>query len=208
MPIPSAFAAFRAEIVTYQGIITKAFTQDAAGAYMLTSQERSFVVDSSFLRIFIAWEGFLEGVCVGYMRGYPSSSGKTALRFATPVSDQHAREILIGTQKFVDWANPEIVRKLVKLYLTNGEPIDGVISAIQGDLFDLKTIRNAAAHLTSTTGKALDALASRRLHTVQRNISVGDFVLSVNPDDAGGGSILNTYIDLLDAAADNIANWA
>ena len=208
MPIAAALTAFRIETATLQGFIAKAFTQDAAGAYLLTPQERSFVVDSTFLRIFIAWEGFLEQAFVLYLLGYPSSAGKVAVRHATPVSEQHARDILIGTQKFVDWANPEIVRRLAKLYLTNGEPIEPVISAIQADLFDLKTVRNAAAHLTSTTGKPLDALASRRLSHVCSNIAVSDFVLSPDPTPGAGGSILDSYIEILDAGADNIANWA
>lgn len=166
MAIAAALTAFRTEVTTFQGFVSKAFTQDAGGAYFLTPPERSFVVDSAFLRIFIAWEGFLEEVFVSYLLGQPSAAGKLAVRHAIPSSEQHARDILIGTQKYVDWANPEIVRRLARLYFVNGEPIEPVISSIQNDLFDLRTVRNAAAHLTSTTGKSLDALASRRLGRV------------------------------------------
>src|SRR5437660_12240702 len=91
MPIVAALTAFRTEVATLQGFVAKAFTQDDAGAYLLTPQERSFVVDSAFLRIFIAWEGFLEQAFVSYLLGHPSSAGKTTVRHALPASDQHAR---------------------------------------------------------------------------------------------------------------------
>lgn len=207
MPIAAALTAFRAEVTTCQGFVSKAFTQNTAGTYLLTSPERSFVVDSAFLKIFIAWESFLEEVFVRYLLGQPSTTGKLAVRHATPSSDQHAREILIGTQKYVDWSNPEIVRRLARLYFSNGEPIEAVLGSIQNDLFDLKTVRNAAAHLTSTTGKSLDALASRRLGRVCTNIAVSDFVLSANPATGGTTSVLDGYLAVIDAGAHNIANW-
>lgn len=207
MAIAAALTMFRAEVTTFQGFVSKAFTQDASEAYLLTHPERSFVVESAFLRIFIAWEGFLEEVFVRYLLGQPSSTGKIAVRHVSPTSEQHARDILIGTQKYVDWANPEIVRRLARLYFVNGEPIEPVISSIQNDLFDLRTVRNAAAHLTSTTGKALDALASRRLGRVCTNITVGDFVLSADPT-TSGSSILDSCIAIIDAGAHNMANWA
>lgn len=208
MPIVSALTAFRTEVDIFQGFVGKAFTQNTAGEYFLNSQERSFVVDSAFLRIFIAWEGFLEQVFVAYLCGHPSSAGKTAVRYAAPTSDQHARDILVGTQRYVDWSNPQIVCNLAKLYLGSGEPVHPVLSSIQTDLFDLRTVRNAAAHLTSTTGKSLDALASRRLSRVCTNITVSDFILSPDPSSGAGNSVLDSYIAILNAGAYNIANWS
>lgn len=208
MALVTLLTTFRAEVALHQGYISKAFSQDSAGSYVLNVGERSFVVDAAFLRIFIAWESFLEGAFVDYMMGQPSASGRIPTRFIAPPNEQHARDTLIGTQKYVDWSNPEIVRKLSKSYFQNGEPIDAVISANQSDLFDLKTLRNAAAHLTSTTGKSLDALASRRLLHTCTNISVSDFVLAVDPSSGTTGStILTGYINMLDAAAEALANW-
>ena len=157
--------------------------------------------------MFIAWESFLEETFVLYLMGHRSAVGRSAVCYATPTSLQHAHSVLIGTQKFVDWANPEIVRKLAKIYFANGEPIDPVLGAIQSDLLDLKTVRNASAHLTSTTGKSLDALASRKLGRSCAKITVSDFILSTDPNSSGGGSVLDSYTLVLDAGAENIANW-
>lgn len=175
--------------------------------FILSPSEQSFVVDSSFLRIFIAWETFVETAFVSYLLGATSTAGRAAVRYSSPPSEAHARSLLIGTQKYVDWANPEIVRKLAGNHFQNGEPIGSAISSIQNDLFDLRTIRNAAAHLTATTSHPLDALASRRLQRVCTGISVSQFVLTIDSAVAGNVTVMDSYLSLLDSAAENIAAW-
>lgn len=208
MPLLSALTDYRARVTSNVQHISRAFTQDSSGKYILTSAEQSFVVDAAFLRMFIAWESFLEEIFVGYLMGYPSSAGRVATRYATPMSERHARELLIGTQKYVDWANPEIVRKLAQLFFDRGEPIGPLVASIQTDLFDLKTVRNAAAHLTSTTGGALDALATRKLGKHSQGVSVSDFLLSIDASSGGAATVIDSYVGLLDAASFNVVSWA
>lgn len=207
MPIAAALATFRGSTSTYKGYINKAFTLDANGGYYLTKSEQAFVVESAFLRMFIAWETLLESAFIQYLLGAASGKGRIAQRHAVPQNGTHAHELLLGTQKYVDWANPEIVRTLAKLYFANGEPIGQVVASIQSDLFDLKTVRNAAAHLTNTTGHRLDAVASRRLSRTTSGISVTDFLLSLDPNVTTATTILDGYLGQLDVAAENIANW-
>ena len=192
----------------HKSYIGRAFTQDAAGAYVLTEQERSFIVDSALLRIFIGWETFLEKSVVAYMMGNASSVGRKPTRFVSPTSEVHAHQILIGTQKYVDWANPDIVRKLTQLHFENGEPVGAVVSSIHSDLLDMKTVRNAAAHLTTTTAASIDALATRKLEKPSSGIAVSHFILSIDPKGDGTLTILDGYLGLLDTAADQIANWS
>ena len=79
----------------------------------------------------MAWESFLEQALISYMIGESSVSGRAPTRYVFPQSDAHCGSILIGTQKYVDWANPEIVRKLTGLYLDQGDPIAPAIASIQ-----------------------------------------------------------------------------
>ncbi|MDQ5985900.1 MAG: hypothetical protein CSYNP_01617 [Syntrophus sp. SKADARSKE-3] len=207
MTLATSLDTYRIEVALYNGFISRAFTQDSSRNYILTEQERSFVVDSAFLRIFISWETFLESAFISYLIGESSTSGRVAIKYASPQDAQHACEMLIGTQKYVDWANPEIVRRLSRLYFDNGDPIYQVLSSIQSDLFDIRTIRNAAAHLSFTTGHQLDALASRKLRRPHTSITVGDLILSLDPNRTDGTTILANYLSLLDAAAFEIATW-
>lgn len=155
--------------------------------------------------MFILWEAFLEGSLIDYMRGRSSILGNVLTCYATPITDDHAIKILIGTQKYVDYANPEIVRRLAKLYLLNGEPFETVLSSIHTTLVDLKQIRNAAAHLSSTTSTALDAVASRILGPPRTRVTVYDLLTAIAPSSGTGDTVLQSLINQIDAAAEAIA---
>lgn len=69
--------------------------------------------------------------------------------------------------------------------------------------FNLKTIRNAAAHISATTQQNLDGLASRLLlHTVV-NISVESLISKIEP--TSGLSYFEYYKQKLDIVAAKIA---
>jgi hypothetical protein len=163
------------------------------------------IVEAALLRTFVAWETFLESSFVQYMMGEVTASGRMIPCYASPPSLEHAMRMLIGTLTFVDWSAPDKVRKLAKLYFPGGDPFETVISSVTSDIYDLKSIRNASAHTSSTTQRALDGLASRKLQTPVANISVTDFVLTVDPTSPVGGTILQNYVTVLDAAATRIA---
>ena len=207
MPLPNILADFRNAIALHKGFIARGHALDANGAPLADQSEREFVVESAFLRMFVAWESFLEHSLVAYLLGESSMSGRAPARFVTPQSAAHCAAILIGTQKYVDWANPEIVRKLTRLYLDQGEPLAPVIASIQTDLFDLKTVRNAAAHLAGTTVQALDALASRKLSKQCTGTRVTTLLLALDRSSTQPATLLDYYLNLLDIAADQIVTW-
>jgi len=92
--------------------------------------QREFITDSAYLKIFIAWETFLEDSFIQYMLGEHSISGKVISCCVQPTDKKHANNLLIGTQRYVDWSNPEIIRKLCNLYFKSGNPFDIFISSI------------------------------------------------------------------------------
>lgn len=206
MPLIDSLNTFRASIVEANRFISLAFQQDAGGVYILPQNQRDFITDSAYLRIFIAWESFLESSFIQYMLGEPSILGNLVVRYVQPIDEQHAHRLLIGTQKYVDWSNPDIVKRLCNLYFSPGNPFDTFISSVMTDLLDLRTVRNAAAHLTSTTRQQLDSVGTRRLKRPCVNLKVSDYVFAVNPDSAAGDTILTTYLGQLDVSAEGIAN--
>ena len=207
MPLVDTLANYRAAITQCTQNLNIAFSTDAADTYIYSQPQRDFIIESSFLKFFISWENFLENSFLDFLLGEPSIRGTVILRHANPIDRSHAHKILIGTQKYVDLANPEIVRRLSKLYFDNTNPIETVISSIQTDIFDLKTIRNAAAHISSTTSHEIDALATRKLQRQCINFTVSQLILAFDPAAAvNTQTFLTTYTNLLDAAADNIAN--
>jgi hypothetical protein len=207
MGLASALADYGANIARAQGYISNAHARDASGNFVTPADHRAFIVDAAFLRMFIAWETFLESAFVAYTLGESSLGGRAPVRFVSPPNEHHSKLLLLGTQKYVDWANPEIVRKLASNCFQNGEPLGQVVSGIQGDLFDLRTIRNAAAHLTATTAQPLDGVASRKLGVMTSGATVSSLVLSIDPNGNGTDTILDSYLTTLDAAANAIVHW-
>jgi hypothetical protein len=205
MSLLDSLQEYQTQIAQSTGLIASAHAADATGTFLWSQTERAMIVEAAFLRTFVAWETFLESSFVKYMMGEVTASGRNIACFANPQSQDHAMSMLIGTLSFVDWSAPEKVRKLAKLYFPGGDPFETVISSVTGDIYDLKSIRNASAHTSSTTSRALDGLASRKLQTPVTNITVTDFVLTLDPTSTTGDTILQTYLKILDAAATGIA---
>jgi len=196
---------YRNAVTNCQSFIAHAHDRYASGGYKIRTDLRKFISESSFLKLFIAWEHFLESCFIDYLMNEQSILGNRPAKFANPIDPNHAQELLIGTQKYVDWSNPEITRKLSKIYFHQGYVFNTQLGAIQTQLFDLKTIRNSAAHLSSTTSSKLDALSSRLLNTNCQNYSAYDLLFSIDPTNPGQ-TILDTYINTLDVSAEIIAN--
>lgn len=206
MSLINSLTTFRDSVAEANSFIALAFQQDSNGNYVLSQNEREFITDSAYIKIFIAWETFLENGFIQYMLGEPSILGNAITRYVQPLNEKHANSLLIGTQRYVDWSNPDTVKKLSILHFASGNPFDTFISSMMSDLFDLKKIRNAAVHLSSTTRQQLDSIGTRKLRRPCNNLKVSDIIFAVDPDSAANETILTTYLKKLDVSAEGIAN--
>lgn len=204
MSLADTLQEFRAGIMQTNNLISMAYEQDAGGNDIFDTPKKDFVISSAFLKMFIFWESFVEDAFSKYLTGEVSTDGTTVTCFVSPNGREHALKILIGTQKYVDWANHEIVRQLANLYLENGDPLASNFASISSELSDLKTVRNAAAHMSSTTQHQLDALSTRVLGRTISNTTVAAFMMRLHPLDSSK-TVLQYYQNLLDIAAENIA---
>lgn len=205
MSIQQNLIDYRTSVSECQSFITYAHVKYARGGYKIGDSLRKFIGQSSFLKIFIAWETFLEQCFIDYLLNEASIIGTMPVKWVHPRDRDHAMEMIIHTQKFIDWSNPEMVRKLSKIYFHNGYSFNSQLSAINTELLDLKTIRNSAAHLSSTTSSKLDGLSSRILGRPCINFSAYDLLFSVNPAHPNT-TILDNYLTILDVSAEIIAN--
>jgi len=156
------------------------------------------------LKMFIYWEGFLESAFIQYLTGANSTNGSIVNRHANPLDEKHAHSLLIGTQKYVDWANHEIVKRLANLYLVNGEPLNTSLASLATILSELKVIRNSAAHVSSSTKTQLTGVANRVLNKNLPSITVTEFIMEMHPADSTK-TVLQYYQNMLDIAAENIS---
>jgi hypothetical protein len=169
-------------------------------------QDRSQVTVAAFLNMFIAWEGFLEGCFGKFMTGAPTLSGSLPDRYASPAHEQAALAMLIGVQRYFDFSNHEYVKKIARIYFASGYPFEPHLSAITSDLSDIKTMRNASAHITSTTQSALEGLAQRIFSTPRTGVTLYQMLTSIDPRNGGTGTVFSTCVVKLRVAAGLIAN--
>ena len=114
--------------------------------------------------------------------------------------------MLIGTNRYFDYANHELVRRVVLLYFQNGYPFEPNLSAIHSDLADLRTMRNSSAHISSSTQIVLDGLAQRIFGVPRPSISLYSVLTTLDPRSATGNTVLAEVRDKLLATAQLIAN--
>jgi hypothetical protein len=204
MSLAGALAGFNSSVAECDNLIAAAHRVDAAGTNLFSVAERRQITISAFLNLFIAWETFLEASMALYMIGAPTIGGNHPTRYVTPPTTSHALGILVGVQRYFDFGNHEYVRKMVSLYFLNGGAYEPHLSGVIGDLADMKTIRNACAHLTSTTQGTLETLALRLFGAPQVGIGVYDLLLKIDPN-SHGDTVFLTYKKKVAAAAALIA---
>lgn len=204
MSLTGALSCFRSEVVKIDGYISLAYEQDTDGDNLRSEQEVEFLVTSAFLKLFISWENFLEKSFIAYLTGEVCMDGGSLTKYANPIDEDHAYKLLIGTQKYVNWGSNEIVNRMAGLYFEEGEPFKTALNSIGTDLSDLRTIRNASAHVSSTTQIKLDAVASRVLGVTVTTINISDFIMRMSNEDPSK-TVLQMYQLKLDITAENIA---
>lgn len=154
-------SSFDQAVATALQTTQRAHQLDASGSYEFALDQREMISQAAFVRIFIAFEEFLEKSFEYYGMGGRSLAGNTASCYAAAPTAEHLRRMFIGLMRFVDWSTPEKVRDLAKLYFVNGEPFHTPIAAADAVLRDMKTVRNAASHVSTTTTAPAEALYAR-----------------------------------------------
>lgn len=200
MTTAECLSNYRQSVINSQTYMSSAFSTKPDGSYLYDADHQRFIVDAAFLKFYIAWETFLESIFSSYLLGELTTEGTVVPKCITARDAKHASEILVGTNTYFDWSNPELVRKLSKLFLEEDNTIGANILSIQNDLFDLKTIRNAAAHITTTTQTKLDGVASRLLGHQQYNTTVAGLILVNRPGTTF--TIFEYYKNTLDVTAE------
>ncbi len=199
MTLRQILIQYQKSIKTVRALVVTAHSQDPRNRFTIPEDQRVIIIEAALLRLFISWETFLQDCFTSYLLGRKSISRRRYKRYTFPLDSQHAIDISTGLSRYVDWSTPSTVKKIARLHFENGEPFFSIISAIESDLNDLKTIRNSTAHSSFTTSNELDALATRLLKRPVSNVRVYDLVLSIDPNQPNY-TILETYIQKLNSA--------
>jgi hypothetical protein len=198
-------AKFKSSVTQCDTLVAEAHKIDAAGAFLFSPISRAQITKAAFLNLFVAWETFLESSLMELMIGQPTISGQQPTRYVAPPHVDGARKILIGVMRFFDFGNHEFFRKIVLSYFDQGYPYEPHFGGIYSDLDTFRVMRNAAAHISSTTQTALDTIAVQITGTPNQNISLYTLLTTVDPRSGTGETIFATSKNKLVLVAELIA---
>jgi hypothetical protein len=206
VPLEGIFLEFNASVAQCDSLIANAHQVDAAGSPLLPILDQQQITVAAFLNMFIAWESFLESSLMELMTGTPTIGGAAPNRYVRPVDLTAARKLIVWVGRYFDYANHQNLIKAVTMYFERGYPYEPHLSAIYSDLDDLRTMRNASAHISSTTQIALESLAVRIFGQPQPGISLYQFLTMVDPRSPTGETIFSTYKNKLLVTAELISH--
>ena len=100
----------------------------------------------AFLKIFIAWEQFLEDTFARYMCGASSLSGNKPTRNETARYLDRALSIIYGGQPYAGWASVDIVVERANRFFDKGEPYTTPLQSAAAELNSMRKVRNHIVH--------------------------------------------------------------
>lgn len=206
MSIAKTLLKFQRDASQCDRLIANAHRVDKFGKSFLTEKDRRQIIIASFLNFFIAWESFLEDCLAKYMTGSKTIAGKSPVRFVSPKTVGAAKKLTIGTSRYFDYANHENFKKVVSLYFDKGYPFEPIFSSSTSDLSDMRIMRNASAHISSTTQTSLDSLAQRIFMVPQPGIGLSKMLMMARPGAPIGTTVFYEYKNKLLTMAALIAN--
>lgn len=199
-------ADFQASLAQCDSLIANAHQTSPAGSLLLPAIDRQQITVAGFLNLFIAWESFLEASLAEFMIGGLTISGRVPVRYVAPRTAKDAQAIVIGVMRYFDYANHVNFRKIIRLYFDAGYPYEPHLSGLASDLDDLKVMRNASAHVTSTTQNALEALALRIFARPRPGITLYEILTAVDPRSPTSETVFLANKNKLLVAAELVAN--
>lgn len=206
MSLTETLATFQKSASQCDRLIANAHQTGATGVALFPALDQQQITVAAFLNLFVAWETFLEESLAKLMAGSPTISRRVPVRYVSPLNMEAARSLVIGAQRYFDYGNHDNVRRIVGMYFENGYPFEPHLSAINSDLCDLRTMRNASAHISSTTQAALESLAQRIFSTPRPGIDLYSLLTNTDPRSTAGNTVYAESREKLLVVAELIAN--
>ena len=161
------------------------------------------IVEMAFLRIFVAWESFLEESFIRYAVGAASPSGYVPNTLIHPRNIGHAQELVLDGRDYVPWNSASEVVRRSALYFQDGEPYRSALDTAAIELDEMNTIRNRITHKSINSKSKFNAFIRRKFGHGIRGMTPGRFLLTL-PSSSPPNTFLDYYIEVIKIASNMI----
>ena len=134
----------------------------------LTAAQFHLLTEGLFLHLFRSYEQFMEECFLVCMMS--RGSLRSVRPFVAPRDVGHARSMLKGSGRFVEWHSPDVIIARSELYFNNGGLIKQVVSSNRGVLFEMKRVRDRIAHSSREAETQFQNVLQARLLTLTTRI--------------------------------------
>lgn len=141
----------------------------------------------AFLRMFLAWEAFLEQVFLRYLCGYSSRHGRAVPQAGVSLSPTlaHAEAAVLSGRDYVLWHNPlRVADRSQRMF--GSCPIETVLRSSTARLEALAAVRHRIAHAQTDARRKFDAatmtIAGRRYRGARPGAFLRDRDASMTPE--------------------------
>jgi hypothetical protein len=158
------------------------------------------IVEMAFLRIFVAWESFLEESFIRYAVGTASPSGYAPNALIHPQNIGHALELVLSRRDYVTWNSASEVTGRSALYFEGGEPYRSALEPASMELDEMNTIRNRITHKSMHSKNQFNAFVRRKFGHGVRGMTPGRYLLT-SPLSPPPNTFLDYYIEVIKIAS-------
>jgi len=160
------------------------------------------ITELAFLRIFIAWEIFLEESFIRYLVGAKLPSGYSPKRFVNPSNMEVAKKIILGERReYIKWNSASEVIARSEIYFKDGEPYGNVLQGATTDLDDMNVIRNRITHMSTISKDKFNNFVRRRFGHGIRGMTPGRFLLTPSSTQT---TFFDYYVDIIKTTSEII----
>lgn len=154
------------------------------------------IAELSFLRIFIAWENFLEDSFLRYLVGAESPSGYSPRIRMTFPNMKVAANIIKGERDYVKWNSYNVVVQRSEIYFEDGQPYKDTFISVSEDLNAMNIIRNRIAHKSKYSKEKFSNFVRRTFGHGRRGMTPGRFLLT-RKDQTSNITYLEYYVEII-----------
>lgn len=170
------------------------------GGTVFSQDIYSYIIEHCFMRIYLAWENFLEDAFILFLCGSVDIKGNNYNRFAEPKDEEHAYNLLRGTKQYPDWTNLSNINTLSNLFFENSGPFNLLLSN-PVEFQHMKTIRNRISHISKQSIKAFDKFTNTQIAT--NKLTAADFLSTLKDSH---NTYYSYYTDIIKSYVEAICN--
>lgn len=158
------------------------------------------IIEHCFMKIFLAWEFFLEQAFILYLCDAEDLQGNKYTHFAQPKNEEHAYELLKGTKQYPDWTNLDNIKILSNAFFENYGPFI-LLSDNPVEFQHMKTIRNRISHISKQSINNFNKFTNAQIAI--NNTTAANFLSTLKD---GSITFYSFYTDIIKSYVDAICN--